>query len=145
MRAHAQNCRSGLQKTKILEYELAGSIFGLTMTDVLTPGRPIILCVDNSAAASTHVRWGWPTALGATPSSNLLDGRDSFPSPIWIEEVRPALNIADEPSRVCNDIANPQTMDAPNFGAPDSSETISDSDGTALARRCRFAEGNRSF
>ena len=40
----------------IYEFELAGAIFGLTIASFCSPGRPFLICIDNSSASCGLVR-----------------------------------------------------------------------------------------
>ena len=67
----------------IYEFERPGDIFGLRIAAVCAPGRPIVICIDNSSASIGLVLGGCNTRLGRLPTSVFLDDR----RPIFVAEL----------------------------------------------------------
>ena len=103
----------------IFEYELAGAIYALFAASVVWPGLPILLCVDNSAAAATLVRGNCPSDLGAILAAVFWCAAASSSTPVWVEEVRSKFNVADTPSRLCAFIPDRPSFHFSNHGVPD--------------------------
>ena len=134
-----------VESNAIYEFELAGAIFGLTMANVLTPGRPILLCIDNDAASSTLVRGNSEKPLGRALASVFWLIAANFSCPIWIEQVRSKLNVADPPSRACKCIPDHPVIKLPNHGAPENFKTIFESNDAFGRHQFVFRESTRCF
>lgn len=85
----------------ILELELLAELLGLMLACELAPGRPVLLCCDNSGAAATVVRGSCLTVIGRMIVSVFWATSERYRRPVWVEGVASGLNPADDPSRVC--------------------------------------------
>ena len=74
--------------TGMYEYEMAGAIYALHAASLCWPGRPILLRVDNSAAAAGIFRGNCQSPFGATLVAVFWAIDAACSTPIWIEEVR---------------------------------------------------------
>ena len=103
----------------IYEYELASAIFALHAASLVFPGQPIILCCDNSAAASTIVRGNCESDIGRKLAAVFRAAASAWCTPVWVGEVRSKFNNADPPSRVCPLVETPAVINEPNLGIPE--------------------------
>ena len=99
--------------------EIAGAIYALHAVSLFWPGRPILLCIDNSAAAAALVRGNCPSPIGASLASVFWAAAAAYSTPVWIEEVRSRFNAADSPSRQCALIDVIPNFTGKNAGVPD--------------------------
>ena len=67
--AHAHLPGWLLELGGIYEFGITGAIFGLLLASVFTPGRPIVICIDNTSASSGLVRGNCNAALCRDPTS----------------------------------------------------------------------------
>ena len=73
----------------IFELELLAELMGLTLACEVAPGRPVLLCCDNSGASATVVRGACKTALGGMAASVFWVVAAQFRCPVWVEGVAP--------------------------------------------------------
>ena len=103
----------------IYEFELAIAIYAVHAASLLWPGRPILLCADNSAAASTLLRRNCTPPFGGSLASVFWTAAAAYRVPVWVEEVRPKYSIADPPSRCFPLFEKPVNFTRLNLGLPD--------------------------
>ena len=109
---------------EIYDFEMTGAILGLALANVVAPGRPIVIYIDNTAAASTIVRGNCKTAIGRAPTSVFWLIAAQFASPVWAEQVVSKLNVSDAPSRTCKRIKGAPPLKSPNYGTPNQFQAI---------------------
>ena len=143
--AHAHLPEWFAEPNSIYEFELAGAVFGIIMANVLTPGRPILLCIDNDAASGTLVRCNSEKPIARTLTSIFWLVAANFSCPIWIGQVRSKLNAADPPSRACDCISNPPVIKSPNPGAPESFRAVFEPNEAFTKHQFIFKESARCF
>ena len=85
----------------IYDFEMAASLFGMSLAAVMCPGRPVILCCDNRGATQTLVRGYCKTVTGRKLCSSFWTIASTFLAPLWIQSVEGSLNPSDPPSRDC--------------------------------------------
>ena len=81
----------------IYEFEFDSAIFALHAASLVFPGQTIILCCDNSAAASNIVRGNCESDLGRNLAAVFWAAASASCTPVWVEEVRSKFNNADPP------------------------------------------------
>ena len=64
-----------------------------------------------------------------------------FACPARIEQVRPELNLAGRPSRACVFAPGAPTLRPPNYGTPDASQKISESENSMGVYQFSFSNG----
>lgn len=85
----------------IFELELLAELLGLMLACEIVPGRPGLLCCDNTGAAATVVRGTCRTVLGGIIGAVFRATAAQFRCSVWVEGVVSGLNPSDDPSRVC--------------------------------------------
>ena len=125
----------------IYEFELPGAIFGLTIAALCSPGRPCLICIDNSAASRGLVRGNCDSRWGRVLTSVFWLVATRCSAPAWIEQVRSEIIVADSPSRVCECVPDKSTLGSPNYAVPDEFRLIF-APGESLGRRqYRLSDG----
>ena len=82
----------------IYEFGLVAAIAAHRPSSFCFAGRPILLCCDNSAAASSPVR-GSESGVGSKLAAVFRAAASARRAPVRIEEVRAEMNNADPPVR----------------------------------------------
>ena len=82
----------------IYDFEMTASLFGMALAAELRPGRPVILCCDNTAASQTPVRGSCKTDTARMMCGNFWTIAATFGAPVWVESVNGVLTPIDPPS-----------------------------------------------
>ena len=82
------------QENGIYEFEICDMIYGLLISSPLKPGRPILLCGDNSGAVAALVRGNCATKSGKRPAAVFWAISACYGAAEWIEEFRTNFNIS---------------------------------------------------
>ena len=130
---------------EIFEFEMAGALFGLAFACLLTPGRPIVLCIDNTAASSALIRGNCSTPSGREFASAFWLMAAHYAVPIWIEQVKSELNIADGPSRICECLEEPAAAKVPNREVPENSKRMFETQESISKDKYSFSDGARNL
>ena len=134
-----------VSKHGIYEFEISAMIYALVIASLLKPGRPLLLCGDNSGACAALVRGNCTTAAGKTLTAIFWAIAAFYGTPVWVEEVRSKFNIADPPSRACPCLDDPHPFKKPNFGVPESFKNLFESNEKLVESQFKFTEGKPSF
>ena len=134
-----------VEESGIYEFEIAAMIYALLAASLLMPGRPLLLCGDNSGAVAAIVRGNCTTKAGKMLTAVFWAIAAFYGTPIWVEEVRSKFNIADLPSRACPLLEEPFSFKKPNFGVPESFKYIFDSLKNLGEARYKFTEQGLAF
>ena len=136
--SHTHLPESILKLGGIYEFEMSGAIFGLSLAKVITPGLPIAICIDNTAAAGTLVRGNCQTPPVRSLASLFWLMAAHFAFPVWVEQARSKSNVADPPSRARPRINDATVLIAPNYGAPRDSRPVVESRESIVRRQFAF-------
>ena len=102
----------------VYDYEMAASLFGVSLAAELRPGRTVILCGENKGASQTLVRGSCKTDTGRMICASVWTIAATFSIPLWIESVAGTLNPSDPPSRDCTICNKPSRLSVKRCEVP---------------------------
>ena len=127
------------------DFEMAGIIYGICIAAEFDPGRAVILCCDNTCAASALVRGRCQSDLSREMCSTIWSVAAACALHVWIEHVAGKLNPADPPSRDCRVCSKPSLAKEKRCVVPLSFHRILSHRESLFRSQTRVAAGSGGF